>query len=594
MRILHFIKKQPIKLQLWSGIIITVVITLVTLTVSYWQTSKVIYEKNSQFTDKIVENIEQSINSNVDSTSRIMTSITFNESIQQFLVENNTVKKYELHQQASAFLTKINTMKSGIRHIILVGKNGNSINLTEGVNTRVTIKKMIDKLPDTYPDKTKIHYLGFEPVSYEGSTEELIFVGTTIVSVDPNRYFDEEIGHLILLLEPKSITPSLESMRRDASGDLYIVDSDNTVLTSSVAGQLGKSKVFDQKKDDIVFSKELPFFKGKIVSVVKSESLLKGISDIRRADTIIFMIVFMFICVQYIIISRNITQPVRSFVQFISRIKMGKMDMLQDRIQLEGYAEITLMAHKFNQLLDEIDSLTKKLLETSAQMYQVEISKKETELNFLKSQVNPHFLYNTLETIQGISAVRGQMEIAQITRSLSRVFKYSIKGEEEVLLQEEMEQITHYLYIQQVRFEDRVEIRFDLPDEVLAIKVGKMILQPIVENAFIHGVERNINKTELQIMGRLDQRQDLVLIVQDNGIGMDEDQLMKVRKQLSDVQDPSLLTHSKDRQNRIGLANVHKRIRLTYGEPYGVTLKSKKGKGTEVILRLPGRKNSDV
>ncbi|WP_106768553.1 cache domain-containing sensor histidine kinase [Paenibacillus faecalis] len=594
MRILHFIKKQPIKLQLWSGIIITVVITLVTLTISYWQTSKVIYEKNSQFTDKIVENIEQSINSNVDSTSRIMTSITFNESIQQFLVENNTVKKYELHQQASAFLTKINTMKSGIRHIILVGKNGNSINLTEGISTRVTIKKMIDKLPDTYPDKTKIHYLGFEPVSYEGSTEELIFVGTTIVSVDPNRYFDEEIGHLILLLEPKSITPSLESMRQDASGDLYIVDSDNTVLTSSVAGQLGKSKVFDQKKDDIVFSKELPFFKGKIVSVVKSEALLKGISDIRRADTIIFMIVFMFICVQYIIISRNITQPVRSFVQFISRIKMGKMDMLQDRIQLEGYAEITLMAHKFNQLLDEIDSLTKKLLETSAQMYQVEISKKETELNFLKSQVNPHFLYNTLETIQGISAVRGQMEIAQITRSLSRVFKYSIKGEEEVLLQEEMEQITHYLYIQQVRFEDRVEIRFDLPDEVLAIKVGKMILQPIVENAFIHGVERNINKTELQIMGRLDQRQDLVLIVQDNGIGMDEDQLAKVRKQLSDVQDPSLLTHSKDRQNRIGLANVHKRIRLTYGEPYGVTLKSKKGKGTEVILRLPGRKNSDV
>jgi two-component system, sensor histidine kinase YesM len=281
----------------------------------------------------------------------------------------------------------------------------------------------------------------------------------------------------------------------------------------------------------------------------------------------------------------------KKLIFFMTIIKRGDILKFKQRISLQGYMEISIMASELNSMLDEIDQLTQSLLESNTRLYSTELEKKKSELAFLRSQINPHFLYNTLEAITGMAVVEGQHKIKAMTRALSSIFRYSIKGAGVVSLDHEVKIIESYLQIQQIRFADRFRVHYDFTKAALAYIVPKMFLQPIVENAIYHGFEPSLKFGELWIKGFVDEQSKLIVTVVDNGLGIDADRLEELRSILSAP--PSGLLEAKE-QKSIGLVNVNNRIKLMFGDECGIQIDSTLDSGTEVKLTIAEKRGQNA
>ena len=200
-----------------------------------------------------------------------------------------------------------------------------------------------------------------------------------------------------------------------------------------------------------------PISEGKSSYKLPRSELLSGIEDIRKQAFLIFFIAVLLLTVPFLAVINNILQPLKKLMQLMNEIKLGKLKHLKKRIRLQGYAEIIVVANNFNQMLDEIDDLTHRLLDSRTRLYESELVKKQSELAYLQSQINPHFLYNTLESIKGIAAEEGADTIFNMTKALALVFRYSIKGTDMVPLREELKIIESYIYIQKIRFGNRLK-----------------------------------------------------------------------------------------------------------------------------------------
>ncbi|MBD0382805.1 histidine kinase [Paenibacillus sp. WST5] len=188
-------------------------------------------------------------------------------------------------------------------------------------------------------------------------------------------------------------------------------------------------------------------------------------------------------------VSNNILQPLKKFMRLMGEVSLGEKKHLSKRITVDGYAEMIIMASRFNEMLAEIEKLTDHLLESKRVLYETELIKRRAELSFLQSQINPHFLYNTLESIKGLAVRQNSSQIFELTKALSLFFRYSIKGPDMISLEEELSIIKNYIFIHQIRFGNRLQVEYDIRTECLGCLVPKMILQPIVENAIKHGIE---------------------------------------------------------------------------------------------------------
>lgn len=219
--------------------------------------------------------------------------------------------------------------------------------------------------------------------------------------------------------------------------------------------------------------------------------------------------------------------------------------------------------------------------------YANEMLTKQAELSALQSQINPHFLYNTLDSIQGQALRDDNQEIAQMTAALSRFFRYSISMKDSIVtLADELKNVQNYIFIQKYRFGDRfrLEVEYDDPS-TLECKVPQMILQPLVENAVYHGLEKTSEQGCVTVkLARTQHRLDIAVI--DNGVGIGEEKLAELNARL---ERPGLLEDAATWKGRSGIAlrNVHQRIHLLYGEDYGLHIFSAEGVGTKCVLMLP-------
>ncbi|WP_054023604.1 sensor histidine kinase [Bacillus sp. FJAT-28004] len=307
--------------------------------------------------------------------------------------------------------------------------------------------------------------------------------------------------------------------------------------------QAGVSKSeIDWNGNTYVASKEyLPELKGSIVDMIPKDALMRDMNAIRFSFIWIFVFGAVFVAVMFSIITSNI-------------------------------------------LLKKNDSLAKELLDTNAVLSFMQLEKKKAELAYLRCQINPHFLYNTLEMIKGMAAVKGVLEIREAAALLGSIFHYSVKGGGNVPLNTELTIVESYLQIQKLRFGTRFSVKFDIDGLARNCHVPKMILQPIVENAVYHGLELNEKHGLLSISAYLDVYRDLIIVIEDDGVGMNQAQLERVQSTLSNSEPSGLLIGEGD--NSIGFANVNVRIKLICGSDYGLDIASKEGEGTRVTVKL--------
>ncbi|MCS7462804.1 sensor histidine kinase [Paenibacillus doosanensis] len=274
------------------------------------------------------------------------------------------------------------------------------------------------------------------------------------------------------------------------------------------------------------------------------------------------------------LLSHQITLPLNKLMRHMSRVELGDFS---HRMEYAGRNEIGKLSRMYNHMLGSISRLIHEV-------YESKLAEKNAQLSALHAQINPHFLYNTLNIMKSISRLRGIEEVAEISESLAGLFQYSMKNlHQPVTLREEIEHIDNYFKIQQHRFGSRILLHCDIPPELLEASVLKLTVQPLVENAVNHGLRRV--KAGGRITIRAAQAEGvLTLTVQDNGEGIADKEKARLEEALRKA---NPLNHYDEVSHGIGLLNIRQRIQLYYGKDYGLNIYSQPGEGTSVSLVVP-------
>lgn len=294
-------------------------------------------------------------------------------------------------------------------------------------------------------------------------------------------------------------------------------------------------------------------------------------SSANRASRLGLMIIAISLAVSLLLIfvlSRLLTERIRLLSERTHRVAAGDLDC---SLLVDGEDEIGKLSQDLNEMVQSIRTLY-------SQKEQLEIKQRDIRFNMLANQINPHFLFNVLETIRMKAVSRGETEIAGVVQRLGKLFRRNLElGQAPIPLMVELDTVISYLEIQSFRFGDRLSYSLDISEEVQDCLILPLIIQPLVENAVIHGMRDKLENGLVTIRAYVDEN-NLRIAVDDNGIGMDSQQLQRVRDSL--VNPPN-------GDDRIGLRNVYERIRLYYGSDADLTINSTLSKGTTVEIIIP-------
>jgi len=305
------------------------------------------------------------------------------------------------------------------------------------------------------------------------------------------------------------------------------------------------------------------------VVMIPYDELFQVIANVKRFVTILFPLIFVIAIILSLRYARSLTRPIESLNAKMKSIQMGRFDIATLEDEHYPMDETGQMHRNFRIMVQRINDLINE-------NYLKQLAIKESEYKALQAQINPHFLYNTLESINWHAKIAGQPHISQMVESLAYLMRHTINQQEPlVTLGEEMTFISHYITIQKVRFEERLDFRMDVPEELRSCVIPKLVLQPLVENAIQYGLERIIGTCSIRIGARRNGH-ELVIEVRDNGPGIDREAIELI-----------FAGKLRSKKTGLGIRNIHERIRLMFGEEYGLEIESKPGEGTNVRIRVP-------
>lgn len=321
-------------------------------------------------------------------------------------------------------------------------------------------------------------------------------------------------------------------------------------------------------KDSTLFFSSIPYTEDWILCTMVENSYIHAqTNNIINLVVILGIILLLFSILLAIIVSGTIVKPIHKLKNHMLEVSNGNLDSYY---QTKNNDEISILGKVFNQMLRDI----KKLI---MEVYQVQAQKRNVELRVLQSQINPHFLYNTLDTIQWKALEYKAFDVADMINSLSIFFRISLSdGKEFITIDDEIEHVRNYLEIQETRYKDKISYKINLDDSVPQYLVPKMIIQPLVENSIYHGLKLKKQKGNINI--NVFSKDDYIIIeVIDNGLGMDLEKLATTRKNL----------YESIESEHYGLYNINERLKLTFKDKYSIDIDSEFGKGTRVSLKIP-------
>lgn len=304
-----------------------------------------------------------------------------------------------------------------------------------------------------------------------------------------------------------------------------------------------------------------------IVGVTDMAELMKGRSEAQRLYVIItagFLVVTVLLCVVF---SSAITRPLERLKNSMKEVERGNFEGTQ--VETEGNNEIAGLGKSFNVMIYKIQQLMEQ------NIYEQE-QKRLSELKALQSQINPHFLYNTLDSIIWMAEGGRNSEVVLMTSSLARLLRQSISNEDELVsIRREVDYAASYLTIQKMRYQDKMEFEIDVDEGIMNQQIIKLVLQPVVENAIYHGIKYKEGKGLIKITGTY-RDGCIYLTVYDNGRGMEQE-----------VLDHIFDAKNGEEKSGIGICNVQMRLQLYYGMEYGIFYKSIPGEGTAATIKIP-------
>lgn len=366
--------------------------------------------------------------------------------------------------------------------------------------------------------------------------------------------FEKKIGMISIALKPEKVFGMYASYSDES---FFITNSGNLILSASDPDLIDtRLKLADD--NNTIVNERTSLYSGFVYySIIPKKMLNKEIEDLAYFAAAITFAAWVAALILTIFVLRYITNPLVRLARLMRRAEREDFELMQG---IRTRDEIAQVCNSFNRLIREIQRLIQEV-------YKTELLKKEADLKAIKMHLNPHFLYNTLESIRILASEAGSKEVPEMIRSLSKILRFSISPADDFIpLETELNLAVSYLQLHKYRYKDRLVWQTEMEEELAAVKVPKLILQPIVENAIVHGIDQT-DRPGMICIRAYERDYDLWLEVEDNG--------------------PGIVKRSSHGGLGTGLENVTSRIKIYYGREYGVTAENKPEGGTIVRIRLP-------
>jgi len=402
-------------------------------------------------------------------------------------------------------------------------------------------------------------------------TETFTFFKKIYDPIDPSVY----LATMAIEMDTRILTESNVQIESNDRWATFIYnENDDLMFQSLPEGWTDKDwsigEVLATNQDDhIMIRNQMSQFHWKIISVIPYVDLMQEVYTVRTSLIITGVVLVLLTIVFAGFISKSITNPLSTLMHTIKDIEDGD---LEARAVIHSQDEIKKLGDVLNSMTANIKNLIIKNVEE-------EKLKRKAELNALQAQINPHFLYNTLDSVNWLALRKNEPEISNVLTSLGKFFRISLsKGNQFILIGQELEHIQHYINIQKFRHSNSFNTHIDIDDAIRGYYMPKLILQPIVENALIHGFKNKTADANINIRGYA-ERDHVFIVITDNGAGIQPHRLAEINACLQGV--------SQHTTGSYGLKNVNDRIQLYFGTQYGLTVESATSAGTRVTITFP-------
>ena len=558
-----------------------IVVILITGIAFYVFSEKLIQDISLRYTVKLVDQVYNNINSYIQYMKHISNIINNNKDIQEYLFNDtqfDNTKRLSYEDKISNLMKSIQQTRNDINLIMIFGFNGEIISN----RPEIRIKAFLDyKNQDWYT--SALHSGGDSIISSSHIQNFFIREYRWVVSLSRKIYSikdDSPLGILLIDLNFNVIKDLCSSVFNEKQGYFFIVDDVGKLIYhpyqeliySGIRTELlekvnsmSEGSFISQENElkKLYIVKSSPDSNWKIVGVTFLNEFIVRNEIMQPYYVILGISSILVIVIISLLLSKRISRPIKNLRYSMREVENGNFDI---SVVEKTPNEIGELERDFNIMICKIKELMHEIVVEHEH-------KRKSDIESLQAQINPHFLYNTLDSIIWLAANKKSREILKMTSALSSLLRIGIsKGESFIFIKEEIEHIRSYLTIQKMRYNEKLDFTIEVDKSVLELKTLKLILQPLVENSIYHGI-KNKEGTGLIEVKCLAAQDHVVFIVKDNGVGMDEDRIQEV--------------FYSSNQAGIGISNVKNRIRLHYGEAYGLTCHSVINEGTTIELRIP-------
>ncbi len=579
------IKSWFYKLKLYPSLMLTfnsifILAVLVILGTSAAITGKITVNNYSTYASQFIQDLSRNveyITNDVEDKSRFILS---ESSIQEMLTAEQVNPSYsDILQKAKAEITRLIMEQDYIESLSVFDLKGNGFTVGDSPSyiSSLSVWKKQSWYPGVIQKRGSYVWVSSDFRGIREQKNKILFA-----RVINKRDTMDGIGILMIVLDNEYLSKMVNSLSNPAIGEFYIYGGEGRLLFGPEAEnpevQEFLSEIKTTKSDETESKRKGRYFVTECYDAHMDWNYLcvGMVSAVLSSQWINILIVSLVSCLVIMIasyiysrFSRGVTRELQCLNDIMER---AEDQNFKEEIKIKRIDEFIQLGAAYNKLMNRIHVLINEVMREK-------LNAKQAQLENLQAQINPHFLYNTLDCISWKAMANDQTEIAEMIQCLSKMFRFSLgRGEKEIELSKEVENTRNYLLLQKKRFEDKLVYLIDIPDSVMKYRVIKFFLQPLVENSILHGIQSKPEKGYIGISA-VEEERELVIRVWDNGTGIDEGQVAVLLS--GNTYDSS------GKRHRHGIYNVNERLKMRYGKESALRFENRKNGGTKVTIRIP-------
>lgn len=504
--------------------------------------------------------------------------------------DNNLLDEYQYNNEVNSYLKQVVLSRNEIQSICLVPKDNSMFYADNNIAT--------ESISDNFPYDAILQNARTrrgQAVWYLESKNGIV-QNVYLARIVNDRDNFNELGLLVIMIR-RSYLNTIYSGLTGKIDNIIIASNGNSLIVSRNFIEPGSEEiknfeVMKEKRGEFIDKnmnmfcayRKIPELGWKVGIYVKLDELYQEAYELRWKIIVICIVTLLILTIISTWVAYDLVKPINKLVNAMKSFQKGqeKIFLNEDREDEMGFLSKT-----FNEMNGEIHYLVNWV-------YREQITRKDAEIKALQSQINPHFLFNTLESINWMARLNNITEISEMVSELSALMEASIgRGDILISLEEEIDYIDKYMSIIKRRYEDRVDMHKNIEEETLSFKIPRLLLQPLIENAVLHGLESTLERGIIELNSFI-KNNTVVIEICDNGEGISEARLAEINQRLSVDNDSYFKSLGSDEKKSIGIENVNRRIKLFYGDDYGLELQSKENEFTKVVVNLPIQQNGGL